>query len=63
MIAEAIEPKANVEEKIQDVFEIARRAFFSAEDDKESPLSETEKFTQVKSFDAPQLDGSGAAKK
>ena len=53
MIAEAIEPAVNVEQQIVDVFESARRAFFSADSGKDSPLGKTERFTQVKSFDAP----------
>jgi hypothetical protein len=60
VIVEAVEPteKENIEEKmektIEDVFETARRTFFSPDSGKDSPLGETERFTQVKSFDAPQ---------
>jgi hypothetical protein len=54
--AENVEEK--MEQKIEDVFESARRAFFSPEGGKDSPLSNTERFTQVKSFDAPQLNPS-----
>jgi hypothetical protein len=54
LIAEAIEATVNIEHKIEDVFESARRAFFSPDFGKDSPLSKTERFTQVKTFDALQ---------
>ena len=58
MIVEAIEATEaeNVEQEIEDVFESARRAFFSPDCGKDSPLSNTERFTQVKSFDGPQMN-------
>jgi hypothetical protein len=58
VIAEAIETTEaeNIEQEIEDVFESARRAFFSPDSGKDSPLGTTERFTQVKSFDGPQLN-------